>query len=49
MRTRKKYYPQPQNKNNVYMVNTFDDLLLGKTHDIYMGEKLNHIRECGLL
>lgn len=39
MRTRKKYYPQPQKKNNVYMANTFDDLLLGKIHNIY-GEKV---------
>lgn len=39
MRTRKKYYPQTQKKNNVYMVNTFDDLLLGKIYNIY-GEKV---------
>lgn len=36
MRTRK-YYPQPQKKNNVYMANTFNDLLLGKIHNIYGG------------
>ena len=38
MRTRK-YYPQPPKKNNVYSANTFDDLLLGKIHNIY-GEKV---------
>lgn len=48
MRTRKKYNTQPKN-NNVYSANTFDDLVLEKIHNIYMGEKLNHIRECGLL
>ena len=39
MRTRKKYYPQTQKNNNVYSANTFDDLLLGKIHNIY-GEKV---------
>ena len=38
MRRRKKYNPQPKN-NNVYLANTFDDLLLGKIHNIY-GEKV---------
>ena len=39
MRRRKKYYQQPLKNNNVYLANTFDDLLLGKIYDIY-GEKV---------
>ena len=38
MRTIKKYNPRPKN-NNVYSANTFDDLSLGKIHDIY-GKKV---------
>lgn len=39
MRTRKKYYRQSKNINNVCSVNTFDDLLLGKIYNIF-GEKV---------
>ena len=35
MRRRKKFYRQPPKNNNVYLANTFDDLLLGKIHNIY--------------